>query len=364
MSITHSTFNADSAPNNAPFGVPFPPDYTVFGGSVKAAANVSGAGLSAVLLNRGSRIPRRHVFASLSAAGYDSIVSVETGGGHYELEALSDSFPQVRFVLLEGRHTIGEQINIAANEVRSPLFFVLWNDLRLLYGLSAAKITERLMLPLDDAVAGKSRVNWFRRLCTVPIFQNAQFEQLPTVIAPVFLPQNSRGRFETTAYSAAKENAPSVFPFQGVGIYDRARFFAIDGFDTAIKNPHWQLADFGLRAWLRGEEIRCTHHIHLRYGAEFFDDADYPPLSAEAGDADFWLFYAKNLLPVLRRSGIASDETYSAYLPLKKLPVFLIKSGGRIGERANIFFSTRAWLREKGHGLTRSARALFANWPV
>lgn len=325
------------------FDPPPAPPYTVVGGTERAGAS----GISAVLLNRGARYPRRHVFAELARAGFDSIISMECGGGHYEVESLVSVFPQVKFIILTEKTSLGAQINIAAGELRSPLFFVLWNDFHLLYGVNADKIAERLMLPVDKIAAGTRR-NWFRRLCTVPVFQNAQYEQLPTAISPVM----RKNRFETLAYAAAKEDSPSLFPFQGVGIYDRQRFLDIGGFDVAIESPHWQLADFGLRAWLWGEEIRCTHHLRLRGDA--LGDAAVPSY-----DASFWRFFLKNLLPVPWRSAADGIE---AHIPLKKLPGFVIKTGGGIALNVRRFLAARRWVHAHAANWTTSAAALIGAW--
>ncbi|GMO29417.1 MAG: hypothetical protein LBG79_09050 [Spirochaetaceae bacterium] len=334
MNTTHSTFEPIAAAVS---------EYAVLGGTQSGGST----GLSAVLLNRGSRYPRRQVFNALMRSGFDSIISVETGEEHYEIESLAASFPCAKFVLIKGQPSLGEQINIAAEELRSPLFFVLWNDLRILYGLSAGKIAERLVLPVNEVALDK-RGNWFRRICTVPVFQNARFEQLPTLVVPL----NNKNRFEITLYAAVKESAPSFFPFQGVGVYDRERFLTLGGFDTEIKNEYWQLADFGIRSWLRGEEIRYTNHIHLRYGAEFF-------YGKPIQDSGYWRFFVKNLLPVVKPSG---DTLFKAYLPLKKLPALIFKSNEAPAKSAHRFFSTREWLKTNGSRWICSVSTLLNNW--
>lgn len=302
-----------------------------------------------MLLNRGARYPRRQIFNELCKAGFDYIVSLENPDVHYEIDELSTAFPHVKFILLSEKVTLGGQINIAALEQRSPLFFVLWNDLHLLYGVTAAKIAERLVQPLEHHSSAPFG-NWFRRLCTVPVFQNAQFEPLPTVISPVF----RRGHFETLPYAAAHEDAASIYPFDAAGIYDRQRFLALGGFDAHITHPQWQLMDFGFRAWLWGEEIRCTHHVHLRFDGP-------PPEISPPNNRSFWHFFLKNLLPDVKQ---AENNTVYAHLPLKKLARFLLRARESPVRSAGQFFAIRRWVHQHRNNWKISAETLINNWDI
>lgn len=336
MNTTPTTFNAGAVP----------PPYTVVGSAERSGA----AGLAAVLLNRGARYPRKQVFTELVKAGFDYIISVENPAAHYGIDELSSAFPQARFVLLSARATPGEQINIAAAELRTPLFFVLWNDLRILYGGQASKIAERLLLPAGELGRGEPNKNWYRRLCTTPVFQNTQFEPLPFA----FLPSMHNRRFETLPYTAAKEDAPTLFPFQSVGIYDRQRFLGIGGFDASIHNPFWQLVDFGVRAWLWGEEIRCTHHIRLRCdGSGGLEDS--------TSDESYWRFALKNILPAVRRD---EAKTVYAHLPLKKLLFFMLRSGQSPRTAFRQFFAARKWVSANGANWKMSAEEMLQNWDI
>jgi hypothetical protein len=57
-------------------------------------------GLSAVLLNRGGRYPRRTLFQELEKSGFDYIISMEGPQERYDIEELASRFPSVRFILL------------------------------------------------------------------------------------------------------------------------------------------------------------------------------------------------------------------------------------------------------------------------
>jgi hypothetical protein len=321
------------------------PAYTVVGGIERQ----NDTGLAAILLNRGALYPRRALFAELKKAGFDYVVSVEGPGEHYDLDELSNLFPFVRFILLSEQVTIGEQINIAASELKCPLFFVLWNDLKILYGGTAAKIAERLLLPFEKAALDIPKNRISKRLCTLPVFQSAEFTALPTATNPQLI----KKKFSIEPFAPDKEDDPSLYPYDAVGIYDRQNFTTLGGFDTEIKSEHWQLLDFGFRAWLWGEEIRCTRLIRLRYdGFNKIEDTTY--------NESYWHFYLKNISPVLRFN--TDTEALYAHLPLKNYWTFLRQTGGGPLDAARYFFNARRWVAEHRANWKTSALALTQEW--
>ncbi|MDR2865430.1 MAG: hypothetical protein LBV68_07470 [Spirochaetaceae bacterium] len=346
MNIIPTTFNDKNKKRLAASLIENPvPAYTVVGGNEHRGSS----GVSAILLNRGVRYPRRSLFYELGKAGFDYVVSVEGPNEHYDLDELSRLFPFVRFILLSETVNIGEQINIAVSEIKSPLFFVLWNDLKILYGGTAAKIAERIVLPPEKVVHDNEKKRWYKRLCTIPVFQNPEFETLPTASGPLMI----KKKFEIARFSPGKEDMPSLYPYDAVGIYDRERFLDLGGFDTEIKSEHWQLLDFGFRAWLWGEQIRCTQLIRLRYeGFKKIEDTTY--------DESYWHFFLKNLSPVLR-CNTDTKELY-AHLPLKNFFTFLFKAGQGPLNAAHYFLNARHWVYEHRLNWKTSAKALTQEW--
>ncbi len=134
------------------------PAYTAVGGNERRAST----GLSAVILNRGGRYPRYTFFEELEKLGFDYVLSIESSAANYDLESLSSGFPFVRFILPQGQINRGEEINLAASELSSPLFFVLWNDLKFLRSGGADRMAERLL------TAERVEKNTYKRLCTTP----------------------------------------------------------------------------------------------------------------------------------------------------------------------------------------------------
>ncbi|MDR2079124.1 MAG: hypothetical protein LBP74_05335 [Treponema sp.] len=323
------------------------PSYTAVGGSRRSAAT----GVSAILLNRGGRYPRRTVFTELEKAGFDYVISLEGPHDRYDLEDLSACFPFVRFIILKNTISPGEQINLAVSEIDSSLFFVLWNDLRILYGGDAAKISAWFRVSREELLKLPPGTSPIRRLCTVPVIQNSDLETLPTLTAPVFsrskLPWKFRNAVKSLYVSPQAEAQLSLFPFDGVGIYDRDRFIQLGGFDGTIRNPYWQLMDFGFRSHLWGEEIRCTQLVRLSY------DGEMGPEDTSA-DAGYRRFYLRNLAPVFRKD--------SAYIPLRFFPGYFLKTGGDPLAAWGKFRENQQWVRTNSRRFQRDARILTGLW--
>ena len=315
------------------------PSYTAVGGKERFAST----GISAVLLNRSGRYPRRTFFQELEKTGFDYVISIESSPERYDVEELSGRFPYVRFILLKREISLGEQINLAASELDSPLFFVLWNDLKIFAGGGSERMAERLSRGQDETKENGEKQSPFKRLCTVPLIQNSRFETLPTLIAPAVL----RKKVTTRFFSPGVEGLPSLYPFDGVGIYDRERFIQLGGFDGTLKNTHWQFMDFGFRAHLWGEEISVTQQIKLSY------DGEIPAEDNTAGES-YRRFYLKNLAPVFRGD--------YAHLPLSRFPAYLFRSGDDLFAAWEEFSESRRWVRTNRFRWRCDARAIAERW--
>ena len=310
------------------------PSYTVIGGGERNGLS----GLSVILLNRGGGFSRRKLFMDLEKTGFDTVVSVEPEPVRYDIEELSARFPFVRFVLLHGSVNLGGQINLAVSELDTPLFFVLWNDLRIITGGAARRMAERLTL--DDTAAGDVS---FKRLCTVPVLQNSRYDTLPTLIAPKL----RRNNIETFSLYPLVEGLFSLYPFDGVGIYDRTRFMQLGGFDPMFKSNFWQLMDFGFRARLWGEEISATQSLRLSY------DSSVPVEDTTVG-SDYFRFYLKNLAPVFRHD--------NAILPLYRFPGYLLRSSGDIFSAWEDFSDSRRWVNKNRFRWRCDLRTVTNGW--
>ena len=306
--------------------------YTVVGGQVRQTSS----NVSAVVLSRGAPYPRAVLFEELSKLGFDNIVSLEGSRKRFDLDGLSASFPSVRFVLPSENISRGEEINIAAQELSSPLFFVIWDDLHFLRG-NANIIAEKFLQ------AGNS----LQRLCTVPVLQNVKFETMPTLIAPLAI----RGKINTLPFLPERDEQNSLFPFDGIGVYSREIFMRMGGFDKSLGNGpdsfYWQLMDFGYRSWLWGEEICASPVIKLTY------EGSVTPEDVTAGE-NFRRFYLKNIAPVFR-----GDH---ANLPIRRFPGFLLRSRGDFLTAWEEFKLAREWVRINQYRFRCDSRHVIELW--
>jgi hypothetical protein len=321
MNTIHITFNDNL------------PSYTAVGGNEKAASS----GLSAVILNRGGHYPRYTLFEEMGKSGFDYVLSVESSSVRYDLESLSKDFPFVRFILPQKALSPGEEINLAASELSSPLFFVLWNDLKILRGGSAERMAERLL------TVNAENKTFYKRLCTAPLIQDNRSETIPSIISPALVPEKKAfDTIKTIPFLPEKEGLLTLYPFDGIGIYDRERFIRLSGFDPFIKNFYWQLMDFGFRSSLWGEEIAVTQLIKLSY------DGSVPENDSTVGGG-YFRFFLKNLCPVFRGD--------YAHIPLSRFPAYL-KTRGELFNAWEEFSSARVWVKTIRYRFCSDARTM------
>jgi len=316
------------------------PSYTVIGGRER----LGSSGLACVLLNRGGRYARRNLFYDLEKTGFDTVVSVEPAPAHYDLDELSARFPFVRFALLREQISLGEQINLAASEIDSPLFFVVWNDLRILAGGAARRMAERLSRGADE-IAADGEKNKYKRLCTVPVIQDPRFDTLPTLR----IPKLRRNKVRTLPLYPGCEGLLSLYPFDGVGIYDRERFVRLGGFDGTLKSSYWQLMDFGIRAYLWGEEISSTQTLRLSYDSAV--QAEDNSVSV-----DYFRFYLKNLAPVFKGD--------NAILPYSRFPGYLLQTNSDFFTAWEDFHESRRWVNTNRFRWRCDIQAVADRWDL
>jgi hypothetical protein len=145
----------------------------------------------------------------------------------------------------------------------------------------------------------------------------------------------------------AAEGDLSLYPFEGIGIYDKYRFIQTGGYDTTLKKLHWQLMDFGFRSFLWGEEIALSLQLKVSCEGEM-------PVEDFTLEESYRRFYLKNLAPVFR-----SDY---AHLPLYRFPSFFSKSGEDLFSAWDDFKETRKWVTKNKFRWKCDAKGVTARW--
>jgi len=310
--------------------------YTAVGGKERVAST----GISAVVLNRAGQYQNRTFFSELEKTGFDNIISIESCAPHYDIEDLSGRFPFVRFILPEKELNLGEQINLAASDITSPLFYVFHNDMKIVAGGTAKRMAERLNVNSDEKDNFESG---FKRLCTVPIIMNSNYEILPTIVVPM----THRRKMNPVFLEPQNEDDLSLYPFDGAGIYDRQRFINMGGFDITLTTPFWQLMDFGFRANLWGEKISLSAQLKLSYNGEL-------PTENFTVDESYRRFYMKNLAPVFRND--------YAHLPFYGFLSYLFKSADDLFSSWEEFKECRKWVAKNKFRWKHDAREVTNQW--
>ncbi len=314
MNTIPSTFNERNIP------------YTIlFGGEEQE--ELLTLPISAVVLNRGGRHYRATAFEELTRWGIPSIISCENSVRSHDIEALSAEFPRVRFILPSEPISIGEMINIAIAESKTPLVLVVWSDVRI----------EALAPAITDPSSEQARI------CTTPILLSKQGEQLPTQIVPSLQGSN----FSTEQLFCLRDKTPTVYPFDFMGIYHKEKFIELGGFDYTIKNTYWQNLDFGMRSFLWGESISHSISLRMHYEAK-------PNLEDISADASYRRFYLKNLAPSLGRKG--------AVIRLGLFWSFLHNSGLNPINAWTHFQLGRQWVQRHASRFKSSANDLTKRW--
>lgn len=304
------------------------PTYTVVGGH-RAQACPDGSPVSVLLLNRGPRLSRASMLDELLSAGFQSVVSVDAGDPPPELETLSGRFPQVRFVFLREKAGPGDMVNAGMRESCGPYVLVVWNDQRLASSTLSSRFLDRVV-ELDSAVL-------------VPELRDAGGSLLPSVMHPAM----EGAHIRVIGLPPKGDGEKSVFPFDYAGIYSKARFSLLGGYDWTIEKPHWQKMDFGFRSWLMGERILHAQALKLNYqGTVEADDA-----TADASYGRFWL---KNLGPLFR------DD--KAYLPSSRLFRFLLRSGLGLFGSVSEFRQARSWVKHNQYRFRQDAARVVQLW--
>jgi hypothetical protein len=282
-----------------------------------------------VLLNRGERLYKNDMFQQFEKLGIPEIISIEGPGSSYDIETLSGKFPKIKFLLLHSMASIGEQVNIGIEESYSKIVFVVWSDIDFSTSVVSSRTIEKI---IERDI-----------LCTVPMFQNQKLEIMPTIQAPAFF----RNRLKVVALPPKKDDMPSLYPYDYVGMYNKQRFTITGGFDHNLVNPYWQKMDFGFRSFMWGEQIRCSTSLRVTY-------TDDPPVEDTTPDENYKIFYLKNLSVRFRGD--------TGILPVSAFLRYLFKSGAGLFNAIREFKEARRWIHLNRYRFIQDARSVTDLW--
>lgn len=226
-----------------------------------------------LLVREDSPFFREELFKFLSDFSFiREVLIIDRPSSSIDLEPYLQKYPKLRFILIDKDHTWGEKINVAIEEATTNSIFTLWSD---------TEIQNPFWL--SSLFQGMRQKDW---LCVVPELLEKESMILPTIHIPVFYEKS----LKILDLQAEEEIHSSLYPHDYIGLYNRALFLSLGGFDSQILSSYWQKVDFGIRAYQWGEKIGVHRAMKLRYSGDFTIES----LSEEAG---YSFFYLKNYWP-------------------------------------------------------------------
>lgn len=282
-----------------------------------------------LLLNRGGKFYKDELFKDLKNYKFAEIIYIEGPDISYEIEPLLKKYPEVKFLLLKDKISVGEKINLGISESGSAFTFVLWSNMRIVH----SSFTKDVM----EDIGKKSH------LCIVPFIENSKQEPVPTIQVPGYMKSNVK----VIPWNAVKDSCKSLFPFDYCGIYHKEHFEKIGGFDPEITNPYWQKIDFGFRSFLWGEEIQLSKQIHIRYSGDV-------PSEDVTPDESYKRFYLKNIYTKYKKG--------KGYIPFYKFFHYLFHSNSGPFTSWKEFLSVRRWVENNNSRFKINAQNLITGW--
>lgn len=140
--------------------------------------------------------------------------------------------------------SLGYILNIAFEKINTDIVFLSWTNINP-FGMSSCLLNHKI----EDFP-----------LCVMPVFENADGSIIPTT----FYPKKSLNKYRAMLHKDNPLYPYSLFPFKGVGIYNRDKFLELGGFDAHILDLYSQLFEFGIRAYSYNMKIRLSPYYRVR----------------------------------------------------------------------------------------------------
>lgn len=180
---------------------------------------------------------------------FSCCIYVLTVEEHFDRHRMPETWPDVSWLVFSSLPTIGEKINLFADECFTTYFLLVRSDMELIK-FDGPAILDMMRYPDHPAV-----------VC--PVVSNASGELLPFVNVP-----HLQGKYlEPLAFLPDEKNTQidNLYPSFGIGLYDRALFQRLRGYDEDIISDYWQVLDFGIRCWLFGHKVVTRSDLGLEF---------------------------------------------------------------------------------------------------
>ena len=150
------------------------------------------------------------------------------------LPELRSRFPEVTYIVFTESVSFGTMANALANECHATFFLLTRSDL------------QCLKLELQQSIQHLHRSD--KPSVITPVLTNRLQEPIPVIQAPLL----RSGMIDPISFFPSGHTDPTLYPFLGVGLYERALFQRLRGFDEQLEGEYWQQHDFGISSRLYG----------------------------------------------------------------------------------------------------------------
>ena len=157
------------------------------------------------------------------------------------------NFPSISFIVFTQPVSVGSMINVMANECFTTYFFVTRSD------------TNVVSFDFDSILSQFNKSN--KPALITPVLLNKADEYIPVVQVP----RIEKYVIDPLPFFPSKEKESTLYPYLGLGIYERALFQRLRGFDELIVGEYWQFLDFGVRCWLFGYSVFTFSLLALKF---------------------------------------------------------------------------------------------------
>lgn len=166
------------------------------------------------------------------------------------ISRLQEKYPDVTFIGFSSITFSGEMINAFAAECKTNYFLIVRTDGDLVR-FDGAKLFSMMEKKEHPAM-----------ICGA--LANSRREIVPCVRAPGLKKEHI---FTDSSFPNMKDDTKvdTLYPVMELGLYDRALFQRLRGFDEQIHSEYWQALDWGVRCWLFGYPIYLTQALLFQF---------------------------------------------------------------------------------------------------
>ena len=238
---------------------------------------------------------------------------------------LQEAFPDVNFIAFKNAATTGEYINAFADECYATYFLVVRTD-SVLIAFEGEKLISKMTSHNHPAII-------------TPVMISSSGEILPTLRAPFIKGKNVEPLSFVPSIEEDREDE-NLYPVMELGLYDRALFQRLRGYDEEISGEFYQLFDYGTRCHLYGFPIFTMSDFAVRF-------TDKHSVIEDLSDCEGMERAYTRALSVHRIAGKNVVEKWKPYVD-KQLLKEEVKTKQTILQKTDFFTLIKDWKLPEG----------------